>query len=179
MSRKANAQRIYPQQGKIIQPGVAYEIGYAGYGRRPVPFAGLVLAGYGHLYFHMKRIALFIAILALACSGCWLVAYRAGFAAAKRMQLGTFIVSLGALEKLRSGDVQVATRKMQAVCFSSADMLYSDPAYHDQSAIKLFGPELIDYLAMYCTNRSEWTPVEQKLQKDLARWQATQSNLEQ
>ncbi len=106
------------------------------------------------------------------------MAYRAGFAAAKRMQLGTFIVSLGALEKLRSGDVQEAARKMQAVCFSSAHMIYSDPAYRNQSELKLFGPELMDYQATYCTNRSEWTPIEQKLENDLARWRATQSNLE-
>jgi hypothetical protein len=127
----------------------------------------------------MKRTVLFIAILALACWSCWHVAYRAGFAAAKHMQLGTFIVSLSALEKLQAGDVREATRKMQAVCFSSADMIYSDPAYRDQSEVKLFGPELIEYQTTYCANHSEWTPMAQKLEKDLARWKATQSNLEE
>jgi hypothetical protein len=127
----------------------------------------------------MKQTALFIAILALACWGCWRVAYRAGFAAAKHMQLGTFIVSLSALEDLRAGDAQGATRKMQAVCFSSADMIYSDPAYHDQSEVKLFGPELIEYQTTCLTNHSEWTSMAQKLEKDLARWRATQSNLEE
>lgn len=126
----------------------------------------------------MKCIALFIVLLAVACSVCWLLAYRAGFAAAKRMQLRTYIVSLGALEKLRSDDVQEATRKIQAVCFSSADMIYSDPAYRDQLEVRLFGPELIDYLLTYCTNRSDWTPMEQKLEKDLTRWRATQTDLE-
>ena len=122
----------------------------------------------------MKRIILSLLVLAVACTVCWLVAYRlaykAGFACAKELQLGTFAYSLGALQKLRTGDVPEATQRMEALCFSSAAMLYDDPAYRNVSLTKKFAPELIRYRATYRTNRTEWTPTEERLDRVLADW---------
>ncbi len=95
------------------------------------------------------------------------LAYRAGFAQAKQLQKRTFVLSLGILEKLRSGDVSDATRKTETLCFSAAEMLYSDPNYRDQTVTRSFAPELIRYRAAYRTNHSEWTVTEEKLEKDL------------
>ncbi len=59
---------------------------------------------------------------------------------------------------------------METLCFSSADMLYSDPAYREAVVTKTFLQELVQYRASYRTNSSEWTPAEQKLETDLASW---------
>ena len=84
--------------------------------------------------------------------------------------MGTFVNSLEALQKLRGGDVPGAAQKMEALCFSSATMLYDDPAYRNVSLTKKFAPELIRYRATYRTNRTEWTPTEERLDRVLADW---------
>ena len=122
----------------------------------------------------MKRTMLAVGVLAAACAVCCLVTYRlaydAGFARAKQLQKGTFVGSFDVLQKLRAGDVPAATHRLESLCFSAADLLYSDPDYRDQFVTRTFAPELIHYRALYRTNRAEWTPVEQKLERDLASW---------
>ena len=118
----------------------------------------------------MKRTILQVVILLVGCSVCSLVFYRAGFARAKQLQKGTFVISLDALQKLRSGDVDRAMRRMETLCFGSAEMLYSDPAYRDQTITKTLATELIQYRASYRTNSSEWTSAEEQLEKHLAIW---------
>ena len=118
----------------------------------------------------MKRIILSIVILAAACSVCWLVAYRAGFAYAKQLQKGTFVGTMDALHKLRAGDIVGGTHRIETLCFCAADMLYSDPAYRDQFVTKTLASDLIQYRATYRTNSTDWTPMEQQLEKHLASW---------
>jgi hypothetical protein len=82
------------------------------------------------------------------------LAYRAGFARAKQLQKGTFVGTLDALQKLRAGDVADGTRRIEALCFSAAGMLYSDPDYRDQFVTRTFAPVLIQYRAAYRGNRT-------------------------
>jgi hypothetical protein len=118
----------------------------------------------------MKRIIIFAIVLLAGCSITATVAYRAGFARAKQLQKGTFVLSLGALQALRVSQTVEATKKLETLCFSTADMLYSDAAYRDQTVTRMFAPELIQYRTTYRTNRSEWTPAEEQLERHLAQW---------
>jgi hypothetical protein len=118
----------------------------------------------------MKRIILVVVFLAAVCAASSLISYRAGFARAKQLQKGTFVGTIDALQKLRAGDVAGGTQRIESLCFSAADMLYSDPDYRDQIVTKTFAPELIQYRATFRTNSAEWTPAEQKLEHDLASW---------
>lgn len=58
----------------------------------------------------MKRIIMFVVILAAVCTASSFLAYRAGFARAKQLQKGTFVGTLDALQKLRAGDVADVAR---------------------------------------------------------------------
>jgi hypothetical protein len=118
----------------------------------------------------MKRIVTFIVILVAACSLCAFVAYRAGVARGRPLEKGAFIVSLDALQKLRGGDIGQATRNMEKLCFSSADMFYRDASYQDRMETKTFIQDLTQYRASYRTNRAEWTATEEQLEKHLASW---------
>lgn len=118
----------------------------------------------------MKRIIIFAIVLLASCSLIATIAYRAGFARAKQLQKGTFVLSLGALQALRASQTVEATKKLETLCFSSADMLYSDAAYRDQTVTHMFAPELIHYRTTYRTNRSEWTSAEEQLEQHLAQW---------
>jgi hypothetical protein len=119
----------------------------------------------------MKRTILSVSILVVACVICSLVTYRlaydAGFARAKQLQKGTFVGTMEALGKHRAGDVAAATDRIESLCFSSAISLYDNPAYRDEFVTKTFASELIQYRA---TNRTEWTPVEKKLETILVSW---------
>jgi len=117
----------------------------------------------------MKRISIILATLSVVAL-CSFVSYRAGFAHAKQLQKGTFIASLESLEKLRAGDFMEATRKMESLCFSSANMIYGDPAYHNELVTRTFAPELIQYRAIYRTNHADWTATEEQLDTHLASW---------
>lgn len=122
----------------------------------------------------MKRTIFLVVILIAACAVCsfftYRLAYAAGFASAKQLQKGTFFGSLDSLLKLRVGDIPEGTRRLETLCFSSAEMLYGDPAYRDDFVTKTFASELIQYRATYRTNSVEWTPAEQKLETALASW---------
>jgi len=122
----------------------------------------------------MKRTIVAVVVSVLACAVCSLVTYRfaydAGFARAKELQKGTFVGTLDVLGKLRAGDIGEATRHVEILCFSSATLLYGDPDYRDHVITRTFAPELIQYRATYRTNKTEWTPMEVKLETYLANW---------
>jgi hypothetical protein len=122
----------------------------------------------------MKKTIAFILILAVVCGVCSLVthhfAYAAGFAQARQLQKGTFVGSLDALQKLRAGNIPDTTERIETLCFLSAELLYSDPAFRDDFLTKTLLPDLIQYRASYRANGSEWTPVERKLEATLAKW---------
>lgn len=117
----------------------------------------------------MKRIFYSIALLIVACSICSLVAYRAGLAQAKERQKGTFLMTFFGLQQIRGGMAPEGIIDVEKVCFANANRIYGDPSdYGHDAIIAMSTPELIKYIATYCTNRSEWTPEEQQLEKRLA-----------
>jgi hypothetical protein len=76
----------------------------------------------------MKRLLLLGLVLGLMCGAAWArqsLGYWRGFDRALLLQNGTFVGTVDALEKLRSGDVDAGTRRIEALYFSAANTVYS------------------------------------------------------
>ena len=84
-------------------------------------------------------------------------------------QKGTFVVSFGALQKLRAGDINGGIRSLQSLCFAAADTVYSG---HPETRFvaKSFLSDFKHYRRTYCTNSADWTITEQNLERKLADW---------
>lgn len=89
---------------------------------------------------------------------------------AKAAWKATFVMTMGALDKLRAGDTNDGMRKIESLCFASAIVVYSNPNYRDSNVSLLYAPDLIQYRSKYRSNRSEWTPAETHLETILAGW---------
>jgi hypothetical protein len=96
------------------------------------------------------------------------------------------MISLGALQQLRAGDVPGATRVIEKVCFGSAQIFYKEPPL-DPAKVSDWGrangmasnpmPEvareltqgLVQYRVAYRTNSADWDDMERKLEVQLAK----------
>ena len=118
----------------------------------------------------MRRILLFALVLVVtALASSWL-GYRAGLERQYTWIKGDFIATINALGKLRNGEADSAIRVLEVNCFSMAIILYENPELRNDVVPKAFLKELRDYRAMYRTNKSEWSPAEQRLEQTLATW---------
>ena len=99
---------------------------------------------------------------------------RRGYHKALTLQNGTFVGSLGALDKLRAGDIASGTGQIEAICFSSANVVYGDFVFRKGWAGQFDGKmmlgELRRYRQTYRTNPADWTPLERTLERNLAAW---------
>lgn len=90
------------------------------------------------------------------------------------MQTGTYVGTLDALDKIRAGDVTGGTRRIEALCFSSANVVYGDYVFRHDFPGQFVGKTMIDdlqrYRQTYRTNSAEWTPMERSLEKNVASW---------
>ena len=146
----------------------------------------------------MKLTTRWIMVSMVACAICSLIMYRItyrcafqrGYWIGARTAIGTdrFSQSLAdytALLKLRTGDVESATRMLEMYCLDSAHIYYEAPgtageARQWMSAKKLMyypGPAeardlakgLSVYRATYRTNSADWNAMERKLAIELAK----------
>jgi hypothetical protein len=123
----------------------------------------------------MKQIIRWILVSVVACAICSLVTYRIAY---RRAYLSgqvemihqnskvTSLVTLGALQNLRAGDIQGGTRSLETFCFSSAENFYHDPTYSDG---KELAQALLRYRAAYRTNSAEWSEMERMLEVQMAK----------
>jgi hypothetical protein len=122
----------------------------------------------------MKRTILFIVVLVVACTISSLLTYRityhTGLIRTRVCQQGTVVGAMDALEKLKAGQTDEGTRRIESLCFSAANALYEDPNCRDYFVTKTFAAPLIHYRDTYRTNRAEWTPAEERLEGLLASW---------
>ncbi len=79
---------------------------------------------------------------------------------------GSFVSDYAALKRLRAGDVDAATRRIEGHMFMSACEIWSED--HDQG-MDSFWSELVAYRRQYRANPHEWTPMEQQLERVLAK----------
>src|SRR5262245_61357671 len=100
-------------------------------------------------------------VLMLAVAGIWLGAetgYRSGMQHACALQEGTVVLSIKALNELKSDDTN-SVQTIQSLGFAAALFLLESCSESVNTNLPSF-KALIDYRQRYRTNPSEWTPVE-------------------
>jgi hypothetical protein len=127
----------------------------------------------------MKHTIRWILVAIVACVICSLVTYRityhraylSGQVDAFHENSGvTSLVTLGALQKIRAGDIPSAIHLMETVCFGSAEVYFHDPTNNVWNGVTTtLTPDLLTYRAAYRTNSAVWDITEQKLEVELAR----------
>ena len=125
----------------------------------------------------MKRVIIIVIVSLVVCGAAWasyFIGYQRGYHQALILQIGSFGLSLDALDKIRAGDVAGGTKTVEAMCFSSANIVYGDFVFRNDFpghfAGKAFIDDLKHYRQTYRTNSAEWTPMEHSLEKNLASW---------
>jgi hypothetical protein len=125
----------------------------------------------------MKRVLIISAALALICGvsyASYHFGFRRGYYRALILQNGTFVGSLSALDQLRAGNINSGTEQIEAICFSSANVVYGDFVFRKGWGGKFDGKTMLDdlrhYRQTYRTNSADWTPLERTLERNLAAW---------
>jgi hypothetical protein len=90
--------------------------------------------------------------------------FRAGQTRSLGLQKGTLVGTLDALERIRSGDTEGGIRRIESLCFMSAEILMADSHYRSNFTVRTFTPKLISYRRAYRTNQNDWSPMEQQLE---------------
>lgn len=109
---------------------------------------------------------LFVAAMAVSA----LLGYRAGSHRRYTWIRSDFVGSFAALQNLRKGDTAAAIERLEAKCFSTANVLYGTPEFRNDPMPGWFLKDLRAYRAMYRTNSAEWYPTEHLLEQNLAAW---------
>jgi hypothetical protein len=73
------------------------------------------------------------------------------------------------LKKIRAGDVQGGTRRIEALCFSSAYSVYTGRGPTSETIAKAFLDDFRHYRQTYRNNSAEWTSAERSLERKLAK----------
>lgn len=107
-------------------------------------------------------------VCAAACGGYFL-GYQRGLDRGLVLQNGTFVGTFDALQKLRAGDLDSGTRRIETLCFSAANTVFSGRAA-SQSVARPSVDEFRSYRHSYRSNRAEWTVAEQNLEAKLVNW---------
>ena len=89
--------------------------------------------------------------------------------------IATSGITLGALQKLRAGDIPGVTRLLEPFCFGSAENFFNTLPPHNDSGAEMLAQELLQYRAMYRTNSADWDDFERKLEVQLATEKQTHS----
>jgi hypothetical protein len=125
----------------------------------------------------MKRIFIIGIVSLVVCGAAWasyFLGYQRGYHRALILQSGTYVGTLDALDKIRAGDLAGGTHRIELLCFASANIIYGDSIFQHDFAGQFVGKSMIDdlqhYRQTYRTNSADWSPMEQSLEKNLARW---------
>lgn len=118
----------------------------------------------------MKRI-LIIEVFAVALiATAWIsysIGHRRGYELAVVLeQKGAFVGSFDALQKIRAGDIQGATQRIESTCFAAADTVYGSHPECDFVA-KTFLSDFRRYRQTYRSNSADWSIMEQNLERKL------------
>ena len=126
----------------------------------------------------MKHTIRWVLVAVVTSLTCLLVTYRVAYhrgywtgqVDAIHQNSGvTSLVTLGALQKIRAGDIPSATHLMETVCFGSAEVYFHAPTNNIGNGVTTtLTPELLKYRAAYRTNRADWDVMEHQLEAQLA-----------
>lgn len=120
----------------------------------------------------MKRIVIVGVVVAAICAATWAtycVGYRRGFNRGLILWNSTFVGTFDALKKIRAGDVQGGTRRIESLCFSAAYSVYTGRGPTSETIAKGFLDDFRHYRQTYRNNSAEWTPTERSLERELAK----------
>lgn len=132
----------------------------------------------------MKSTIRWILVSLMACAVCSLVTYRITYRSAYHsgqinmidtQTMSTSFITLGALQKLRAGDIQGATRSLESFCFGDAEVFYHGRSDYSDSGHELLAQEILQYRAAFRTNSADWDDRERKLEAELAGEKRTHS----
>jgi hypothetical protein len=116
----------------------------------------------------LLRVILPIILTGLVCG---LAGYRVGEQRQRRVSFamidGDFESNFTALKRLRSGDTAGAIDRIETHAFMDATLLLYD-RHAEHKILDMFIPELVDYRHAYRANPSDWSPMEQNLERLLA-----------
>jgi len=122
----------------------------------------------------MKRILINgLVLVVLVCAAAWAgysIGHRRGFELGLVLeQKGTFVGTFDALQKIRAGDVQAGTQRIEHSCFAAADTVYADRP-ETEFVAKTFLDDFRHYRQTHRTNSADWSITEQNLERKLANW---------
>ena len=122
----------------------------------------------------MKRILIIVLVFAGAIIATGWAAYSIGHRRGYELglvleQKGAFVGSFDAVQKLRAGDIEAGTRRIETTCFAAADTVYAGHPECDFVA-KTFVSDFRHYRQTYRTNSADWSVMEQNLERKLADW---------
>jgi hypothetical protein len=123
----------------------------------------------------MKCIFVSGLLLIIGCAAVWAAystGYRSGFDRALILQNGVFVETFGALQKIRAGDVEARTRRIETLCFSAGITVYGGRT-ESEFVAKTFFDDFTKYRRRNRSNSAEWTVAEQRLDRELAVWIAS------
>jgi hypothetical protein len=118
----------------------------------------------------MKRIIIVAVVVAAICCAAWAaygVGYRRGFDRALILWDGTFVGTFDALKKIRAGDIEGGTRRIESLCFSAAYSVYTGRGPGSETITKMCLDDFRHYRQTYRSNSAEWTPAERSLEREL------------
>jgi hypothetical protein len=102
---------------------------------------------------------------------CAIAGYTAGWQRQRRVTFsmieGDFVSDFTALKSLRAGDTNNAIDRIETHAFMSATLPLYDP-HAEHKALDMFISELVDYRHTYRSNPSDWSPMEQNLERLLS-----------
>lgn len=117
----------------------------------------------------MKRVIISGVVLGVVCAAAWAahsIGYRRGFDRALNLENGTSVGTFGALQRIRTGDVDGGARRIESLCFSAANTVYSGrPA--SEFVAKTFLDDFRQYRQTYRSKTADWTVAEQNLERKL------------
>jgi hypothetical protein len=122
----------------------------------------------------MKRILIiglvFVGVIIATAWASYSVGHRRGYERGLVLgQKGAFVGSFDALQKIRAGDIEAGTRRIETTCFSAADTVYAGHPECDFVA-KTFLNDFRHYRQTYRTNGADWSVAEQNLERKLVAW---------
>jgi hypothetical protein len=118
----------------------------------------------------MKHIIIVAVVVAAICGAAWGaygVGYRRGFDRGLILEDGTFVSTFDALKKIRAGDVEGGTRRIETLCFVTAYSVYTGRGPYAETIAKGFLDDFRHYRWTYRNNSAEWSPTERYLEREL------------
>jgi len=110
------------------------------------------------------------AVTAAVCALAWAtyssVSLHRARTQAKYALQSHLVASFTVMQLLRSGDTNQALSRLENHCYATAVQLAEEPG-RNSVVLRTLLPELRSYRARFATNRSAWSPVEQRLEEVL------------